>query len=95
MTTYDPHLDGWTPEEIKNWGRAGINPPPYSGDLNDPETVRCLLAVHERRWDPPSLTGSDEEGVERQLVDFGQTVAGGLASFGDRDPDQRGAYHRA
>lgn len=94
MTIYDPRLDGWTAEQIRIWAAAGIYPPPYAGDRDDPEIISLLLTAHERQWEVPSLAGTDDEGVDRQMSNFRETVQEGLAMLEPADPQERGAYHR-
>lgn len=52
---------------LEAWARRGIFPPPLHGDPRDLDSVFFHLACQDL-WDPegPSLTVSDEEGVELQ-----------------------------
>src|SRR5437016_6149351 len=92
---YDPYLDGFTREVVEEFARVGIYPPPYAGDARDPESVLLGLAFQERWRDPPSLLGSDDEGVKRQMLNFQWDVTRGMALMDQpRDPQLWGSYHR-
>jgi hypothetical protein len=91
---YDSYLDGFDREVVERFARVGVYPPPYAGDDRDPESVLFHLADQERWTDPPSLVGTDEEGVERQMVNFAAMVYLGLRQCdAARDPVEFGRYH--
>jgi hypothetical protein len=91
---YDPFLDGFDRAVVQEFARVGVYPPPYCGGT-DPQSVLFLLAAQERWTDPPSLLGSDEEGVEAQMKDFLACVGLGLKRYDAlRDPNEFGAWHR-
>jgi hypothetical protein len=90
----DPFAAGFDYGAVVQFARIGIYPPPYAGDERNPETVLLLLASQERWRDPPSLVGTDEEGVELQREAFEKMVAEGLSTYHDRDPSEFGSWHR-
>jgi hypothetical protein len=92
---YDPFLDGFEREVVESFAWRGIYPPPYAANEQNPETVLLLLASQEQRRDPPSLLGTDEEGVEQQMMDFLAMVGLGLKRYDAlRDPNEFGSWHR-
>ena len=69
-------------------GRLGYVRHPYPGDERDPASILRILVGQERWQDPPSIAGSDEEGVDRQIEDFEARVADGLRKLNQpRDPN--------
>jgi hypothetical protein len=91
VTGYDPVADGFTREQIEQWGCRGIYPPPYAGDQENPESLLVMLVNQDRWQDPPSLSGSDDEGVIRQMAEFQARVDNGLRRFDEqREPATAG-----
>lgn len=78
---------------MERFAKVGVFPPPLAGDDHDPESVQFHLAAQERWLGPPSLLGSDEEGVERQMADFLVQVGLGLKRYDAlRDPSEFGSW---
>jgi hypothetical protein len=93
LGNYDPYADGFTRAVVQEFARVGVYPPPYCGGT-DPESVLFLLAAQERWKNPPSLLGTDEEGVMDQMSEFLASVGLGLKRYDAlRDPGEFGSWH--